>query len=155
MDCFQFRRESEKSKNTRRSKRSTLNPSLMSTKKYTNSSEATSSTRNNNVDITKNNEKPENAIAFEQSTESHNARSSSSNIQPVADTQVPIEDPSNSPEVNAKRRQELEAVRKLNSAVQTINSNLEHSKANLQVNYSIYRFAFVNHHVEHFLFCFR
>jgi hypothetical protein len=65
--------------------------------------------------------------------ESGNLGSSSNNFQTMADSQGPIEDPSNSPEVNAKRKQELEAVRKLNSAVQTINSNLEHSKANLQV----------------------
>jgi hypothetical protein len=107
------------------------------------------------MDITKNYGKPENALASEQSTESNDARSSSSNFQPVADSQAPIEDPSNSPEVNAKRRQELEAVRKLNSAVQTINSNLEHSKANLQVNYLVCRFAFVGHRVEPSYFVFR
>ncbi|KAG2172499.1 hypothetical protein INT44_006672, partial [Umbelopsis vinacea] len=79
---------------------------------------------------TNNNGKSENAPASEQSV--RNTTSSSSRFQPVTDSQAPIEDPSNSPEVNAKRKQELEAVRKLNSAVQTINLNLEHSKANLQ-----------------------
>ncbi|KAI9287626.1 DASH complex subunit Duo1-domain-containing protein [Umbelopsis sp. AD052] len=83
------------------------------------------------MDITTNNNgKSENAPASEQSV--RNTTSSSSKFQPVTDSQAPIEDPSNSPEVNAKRKQELEAVRKLNSAVQTINLNLEHSKANLQ-----------------------
>lgn len=52
----------------------------------------------------------------------------------MVDSQEPIEDPSNSAEVNAKRKQELEAVRALNSAVQTINSNLENAKTNLQVH---------------------
>ncbi|CAO3683820.1 unnamed protein product [Umbelopsis ramanniana] len=93
----------------------------MSTTKYTSSSETTSNTRNDNMDITKNYGKPENALAL-----------SSLQKATMRDSQAPIEDPSNSPEVNAKRRQELEAVHKLNSAVQTINSNLEHSKANLQ-----------------------
>ncbi|KAI8575736.1 hypothetical protein K450DRAFT_260213 [Umbelopsis ramanniana AG] len=100
----------------------------MSTKKYTSSSDTVG---NDNMDITsKNYGKSDNAPVSEQSVGATNSKSSSS--QPMTDSQAPIEDPSNSPEVNAKRKQELEAVRKLNSAVQTINLNLEHSKANLQ-----------------------
>ncbi|KAJ2960486.1 hypothetical protein NQZ79_g4093 [Umbelopsis isabellina] len=64
----------------------------------------------------------------------------SSNFKPVtntynhntSDSQEPMEDPNNSPETNAKRRNELAAVRNLNMAVQTINSNFEKNKSNLQ-----------------------
>ncbi|KAG2180920.1 hypothetical protein INT43_008500 [Umbelopsis isabellina] len=48
------------------------------------------------------------------------------------DSQEPMEDPNVSPEINARRRKELEAVRNLNMAVQTINSNFEKNKSNLQ-----------------------
>jgi hypothetical protein len=68
-----------------------------------------------------------------QSGTTANFRSLSNNYQPTVDSQEPIEDPSNSAEVNAKRKQELDAVRTLNSAVHTINSNLENAKTNLQV----------------------
>jgi hypothetical protein len=111
----------------------------MSTKKYTSSSDTASNARNDNMDITKDYGKSENALASEQSIGNNPSRSSSSQFQSTADSQAPIEDPSNSPEVNAKRKQELEAVRKLNSAVQTINLNLEHSKANLQVKCLVHR----------------
>lgn len=68
----------------------------------------------------------------------------SSNFTPItnththnsSDSQEPMEDPNVSPEINAKRRNELAAVRNLNMAVQTINSNFEKNKSNLQVLYT-------------------
>jgi hypothetical protein len=77
----------------------------------------------------------------EESGYSRTSSISSSNFKPTdskysqntSGSQEPIEDPNNSPELNVKRKNELAAVRNLNTAVQTINSNFEKNKSNLQV----------------------
>jgi hypothetical protein len=51
----------------------------------------------------------------------------------VDHSQPPVEDPKNSPEVNAQRRREYERVQQLNHMVETVIQDFEHAADNIKV----------------------